>query len=201
MNRGRGLLIPAIAIWIGGCTPGGRVHVHAYWGTTTERMPRFSTYDWHITQREADAASADPKLHALIRVTIDHGLSYHGYIRSAGGAQPDFLVSYRAGSGFQPSDTGPANRALLAIEARTPDDRPIWSGWADGAIDPSLTPEVRKARIEQVIRTILDQFAPSLAPPRHVPLTKGDPRGLERWDAGCHWRLARQCLNGAFPIR
>lgn len=161
MKRERGLLIPVVLLLMGGCTSGGPVQVHAYWGTTIDRMPRNSTYDWRVTEPEAAAVSADPKLHALIRDNIEAGLAHHGYARSAAGTQPDFLVSYRAGSGFQPSATGPTNLAMLAIETRTAEDRTIWSGWADGAIDSSLPPEVRKARIERVIQAILDQFGPA----------------------------------------
>lgn len=161
MKTGWRLLLPVILLNTSGCTPGGPVRVRAYWGTTTERMPRNSTYDWRITEDETYAAPADPRLHALIRENIDAGLASHGYARSAAGMQPDFLVSYRTGSGFQPTESGPTNLAMLAIETRTADGRPIWSGWADGAIDPALPPEVRKARIEQVIRAILNQFGPA----------------------------------------
>lgn len=161
MKRERGLLIPVVLLLMGGCTAGGPVQVHAYWGTTIDRMPRNSTYDWRVTEQEAAAASADPELHALIRKNIDDCLASHGYVRSAAGARPDFLVSYRAGSGFQPSSAGPTNLAMLSIEARTVEGRAIWSGWAEGAIDSSLPPEVRKARIERVIQAILDQFGPA----------------------------------------
>jgi len=134
------------------------MRTRSYWGTTTERVSPGSSYQWRASAEESAMAASDPPLYKLIRDNVERGLACRGYTLRPGDAPPEFFISLRMGSGVQPSSAGPANMALLAVEAHAPDGRIIWRGWAEGTLDPTQPPEVRKARIELAICQILDEF-------------------------------------------
>jgi hypothetical protein len=134
--------------------------VESYWGSTIHRLPRGATYAWAID----DGAAAPPQnddVDQLIRGRTEQLLDKMGYRKHTDSAKPDFLVSFRAGSGLQPSSSGPQRMALLTIEAISTEGRLIWRGSAEGVVDPSLTPEERTKRIKRAVRLILKPFKPA----------------------------------------
>jgi len=152
--------LSAAVLCVLACTPGGPIRVQSYWGTTIYRFHRHATYAWSATSPVGNPDRDTEAVHQLIRACIECALQEMHYIRAEEGVTPDFYISYRVGSGYQPTSSGPTNVALLAIEAHGADGRLIWGGWANGSVNSTLTPEVRRARVEHSVWAILGQFAP-----------------------------------------
>lgn len=147
------------AVLSAGCSH-GHMRVRSYWATTLERMPWGSTYDWFSEANVTTSTLADPELHGFTQREIERGLADLGYVHEPGG-EPDFLISYRSSMGVESTSWGPANKALLAIQAHRPGGRVIWRGWAEGEVDTSSPPEVRRERLHGTIRRILEEFRPA----------------------------------------
>jgi hypothetical protein len=150
-----------VLVGASGCSSGGYFRVRSYWDTTLERMCYGNCYQWLAGANETTPSLADPDLHAFIQCRIEADLANLGYQRCPDEGSPDFFISYRSGTGIQPTSSGPTNMALLAIEAHRGDGRLLWRGWAEGAIDASTPPEVRRERIESAINRILREFHPA----------------------------------------
>lgn len=150
-----------IVLLAAGCAPGGPIRVLSYWGTTFERMPEGAAYAWAVSRQEVDPQVVDSGLLDFMRAEIDRGLNELGYAPANGELAPSFFVSLQVGSSLQPSSAGPTEVALMTIETHAPSGRLLWRGWAEGNVDASHPPEVRKAMVERAIRQTLHEFAPA----------------------------------------
>lgn len=141
----------------------GHVKVQHYWGTTTERLPVGSTFDWWRggeTPRPP-AEQPDESLDRLVRESVEAELAALGFQKRSSDGAPDFMVSLHLGRGFQPSPRGPEDRGTLAVEVFDgPSGRLLYRGWADAAVDPTLTPEVRKARLRHAVHEVIEPLRP-----------------------------------------
>jgi hypothetical protein len=110
--------------------------------------------------------------HERIRSAVDHELSQKKYER----VQPeaaDFWVRHYAAIGQRiESDSGydygwygqdlrVYDEGTVVIDVITAKDkRLVWRGTARGAIDPSLTPEEREKKVQEVVHEIMADFPP-----------------------------------------
>lgn len=145
---------------LGGCASAPPARVRAYWGATTKRLPRDSTFAWSIKSSTTQSDVSD-ELKTFIREKTEEGLVNLGYRKREGTAIADYYVSSQITTGMQPSDAGPIDTGSLVIDVVSgADGRLIWQGWAEGQLDPSLSPEARRKRLEDAVKRILEQFRP-----------------------------------------
>jgi hypothetical protein len=103
----------------------------------------------------------DPGIVRLVQDTVEMELEAMGYAKRSPESKADFHVSVQYGRGFQPTSSGPEQRAGLVVDMYdATDEHLIFRAWADAAADPTLAPEERKARIQRAVREILRPFAP-----------------------------------------
>ncbi len=163
MIRNRCLQVWFVVLVVAACRSGGPVQVYTYWGATVERLPANSSYDWWPsgTALRASNEPADEGLERLVRQTVEAELEAMGFHKRSPDADVDFYVWLHLGRGFQPSASGPENRAMLMVDILdSSDEHRIYRAWADAAVDPTLTPEERKARIQHAVREVLKPLAP-----------------------------------------
>ena len=149
------LVILPLLIAQAGCQSNGSVRVHSYWGTTIERPPVGSVYDWSAESGHLEPGQ-DEHLAKAIQEDVEHELSAMGFVKRDGSQHPDFLVSTHMGRGLQPSPSGPEQRATLAVRILSAaDGRVIYCASADALISPTLCPEERRSRLDYAVRELL----------------------------------------------
>lgn len=138
------------------------VRVHSYWGTTIDRPAAGSIYDWSAESGHLDP-SQDPRLTTAVEEDVERQLAAMGFVKRAGSEQPDILISLHTGRGLQPSPSGPEQRATLTVQAFwATDGRLLYCATADALIEPTLTPEERRARLNRAIHHLLQPLAPCI---------------------------------------
>jgi len=133
----------------------GDVRVHSYWGTTIERPPVGSTYDWGADSATHDAAQEE-HIRKAVQEDVEYEMDSMGFVKGLGSQKPDMIISMHWGRGLQPSPSGPEQRATMAVrvyEAAT--GKVIYCASADALIEPTLSPEVRRARMSTAIQELL----------------------------------------------
>jgi hypothetical protein len=138
-----------------GCLSNESVRVNSYWGTTIDRPPPGSVYDWSAESAHLEQGQ-DPNVARAIQENVERELAAIGYVKRAGTQAPDLLIYFHIGRGLQPSPSGPEQRASLGIRVFSASDgRVIYCASADALIDGTLCPEDRRARIEYAVHEII----------------------------------------------
>lgn len=138
-----------------GCSSQGNVRVHSYWGTTLERPPVGTVYEWSADSSHLESGQ-DEGIAAAVTGDTEAELNAMGFEKRMGSQTPDILIAIHWGRGLQPSPSGPEQRATVAVrvyDAST--GRVIYCASADALIEPTLTPEDRRARLNLAIHEIL----------------------------------------------
>ena len=136
------------------------VRVHSYWGTTIERPAAGSVYEWAAESGHLEAGM-DPHVSQAIESDIERELGAMGFVKRNGNGPPDILISTHMGRGLQPSPSGPEQRANLVVKVHdAADGRLIYSACADALIEPTLSPEERRARIDRAVHEVLLPLTP-----------------------------------------
>jgi hypothetical protein len=149
------LLTPVLA----GCQY-DNVRVHSYWGTSISRPAAGSVYEWSAESGHLEVGQ-DVRLAQAIQEDIENEMAAMGYIKRAGESPPDLLLSLHTGRGLQPSPSGPEQRATLSVQVFwAADGHLMYCATADALIEPSLSPEERRARLARAIHEIMRPIAP-----------------------------------------
>jgi hypothetical protein len=136
------------------------VRVHSYWGTTIERPPAGSVYDWSAESGHLDPGQ-DKRVAKAVQEDVERELCAMGFVKRDGTQQPDLLVSTHIGRGLQPSPSGQEQRANVVVRIiSATDGRVIYCASADALIDPTLAPEERRSRLDYAVREILRPLSP-----------------------------------------
>lgn len=147
-----------VLIFLVGCQQ--PIRVKSYWSASFERMRHGATYAWGVSQQAVDMPVVESGLLDFLHSEVDRGLTEMGYVLNTGEERPDFLISLDVGSSLQPSSEGPTQVALMTLEARAASGRLLWRGWAEGRVDSSHPPEVRRELVQRAIHQTLLEFAP-----------------------------------------
>lgn len=143
------------------------VRVHSYWGTTIHRPVAGSVYEWSTESGHLDPG-ADPRVAREIQHEIEREMASIGFVKRSGAEPPDMILSTHMGRGLQPSPSGPEQRATLGVQLYwAADGRKIYSAAADALIEPTLSPEERKKRIDRAIHEVLRPLNPCPRCRRH----------------------------------
>lgn len=142
------------------CHSYGTVRVNSYWGTTIERPALGSVYDWSAGSGHLEPGQ-DQRISAAVQEDAERELAAMGFVKREGTQQADYLFSLHTGRGLQPSPSGPEQRANLAVRVLAASDgHLIYCASADALIDPMLSPEVRRTRIDFAVSEILRPLNP-----------------------------------------
>lgn len=136
------------------------VRVHSYWGTTVYRPVAGSIYEWSPDSGHI-APGQDERIAQVIQEDFEAEMAAMGFIKRTGMETPDLIISAHAGRGLQPSPSGPEQRANLAIRVLwATDGQLLYCANADALIEPSITPEERRARVARTIHEIMKPLDP-----------------------------------------
>lgn len=143
------------------------VRVHSYWGTTIHRPQAGSVYEWSAESGHLDPG-ADPRIAREIQEVIEREMAGMGFVKRSGTQPPDMILAAHMGRGLQPSPSGPEQRANLGVQLHwATDGRLLYSASADALVEPTLTPEERKARIDRTVHEVLRPLNPCPKCRRH----------------------------------
>jgi len=122
--------------------------------------PKFA---WAETTVEADTEVPADVL-AFIHDTIERGLTDKGYAKAGTGAEADFQVAYRVSKKFAiksspNNDLTHYEEGALDVFVMLPKSADLmWRGTAHAAMDKSLTPTERRARLQEGVSKMLKNF-------------------------------------------
>jgi hypothetical protein len=143
-----------------GCHLHEPVRVHSYWGTTIERPAAGSVYDWSAESGHLEPGQ-DERVAKAVQEDVERELSAMGFVKRDGTQQLDLLVSAHMGRGLQPSPSGQEQRANLTVRIISAvDGRVIYCATADALIEPTLSPEERRSRLDYAVGELLRPLSP-----------------------------------------
>ena len=134
------------------------------------------TWSWSPKEFETDGGGQISRVttltHERIRSAVDHELTVKKYERVEPQAA-DFWVRHYAAIGQRIESDSSYDYGYFGQDLRVYDEgtiivdvisskdkRLIWRGTARGAIDPSLTPDEREKRVQEVVHDIMKDFPP-----------------------------------------
>lgn len=144
----------AVTAILAGCVSHDPVRLHTYWGTTIERPPVGTIYDWTADSAHIEEGQ-DPAIRSAVQEDIEAEMAAVGFIKRST-ETPGILVSVHWGRGLQPSPSGGEQRATISFKVFGAESgRLIYCASADALVEPSMCPEDRRARIDLAIREIV----------------------------------------------
>ena len=146
----------------------------------------YGTYDWMPAEsRRVDLRARDPMVEQRIRDAIEAQLSSKG-LRKVDSGDADILIGYllvledgvdsqtmyvRSDPDWRYRTYGPATTATrttaftvgtLVIDVFDVEEKAlVWRGGGEGQVDQSQDPEKRRARINEAVKKILEEFPPT----------------------------------------
>lgn len=156
----RWLLVGMISL-SSGCAAAGTSSVKVFWDPIKKMAPVKTNYTWAPDPLITDSLKdRNPGMDVAIRENVDYVLGDKGF-HQGGGNAPGFWVRYGIARGTRLAETGHESwdEAALAIDVLDPQDgKIIWRGWVTTRMNYTLDPESTRARLQAVIRKILNEF-------------------------------------------
>jgi len=172
MNRRSGskrflwVCLAATGVMLPGCSRARGMRIHSYQGLQMRSYAAGEAYSWapRPQPRTSTLTAPDevnPELDEVVRTLIDSNLAAKGYPKKNLNERPAFWVHYRAGRQVKQAETGHESwdEGSLAVDVLDPESGDlIWCGLAEARIDYSAAPDVRKQRLEEAVRKIMETF-------------------------------------------
>ncbi len=141
---------------VAGCSSGVKVRV--FWGPVVKYSGFGPTFGW--LHRPDDAAASERALHELIVDTTETELIRKGYVANTSG-NPELKIDYRVIRKDRTDATGIALReeGTLVLDIIDPaSGQRYWRGIAEATLSDDDSPEARRKRVAEAIRTMLAEF-------------------------------------------
>ncbi len=134
------------------------VQVRVFWGPVVKYSGFGPTFDW--VRGPDDAAASERALYELIVETTETELTGKGYVKNTSG-DPELQIDYRAIKRDRTDATGIGLReaGTLVLDIIDPaSGQRYWRGIAAATLSDDDSPEVRRKRVSDAIRTMLAEF-------------------------------------------
>jgi len=141
------------------------IMVRSAYGPGMSFSGKGSTFGWMpVAEKTTGNARLDnPGLHELIRSTVESGFIAKGYEHNPEGT-PDFWIYYNIATkvrvdpyvqwGFEEYEEGSLRLAVINPQTR----QVIWNGIAKTRLDDTYPPDVRRKRIKEAVRRMLERL-------------------------------------------
>ncbi len=133
------------------------------WGPGCKFTGIGSTYCWGPGAEDAtgDPKLGSPYLHELITKLVEEQLAAKGYTKKTTGT-PDFWVVYRIAKRIRGQADGVdaqySEGSLIIYTYDPPTGLWIWRTFAEARLHESNPPDIKKARLQEVIRRMFKDF-------------------------------------------